>query len=124
MDEIKIKTTDTSNTFFAYSENTTRQFNCNAIFFENVAGMGIILINDVYKLLPGKSIYITSRQNEIDKTIYKITIQGGNSTCQGYYKMDAGVTEQIQAELLEASKVIPPNRMRGNKSLYMNKHKK
>lgn len=122
--QIEIKPTDTSNTFFAYGENTLRQFNCNAIFFENVGGMGIIFINDVYKLMPGKNIYITSRQNEIDRTFYKITIQGGGSICQGYYKMDAGVSEQVEAELLALSKIVPPDRRRGDKSKYMNRRKK
>ena len=71
-------------TFFSYSQDAVRQFNCNEIFF--FANAGAFLINDVYTLYGTNYLNIRGQENETDTTNYKITVITGTLT--GWYKTD------------------------------------
>ncbi len=124
MDEIKVKSQEIRRNFLSESKSCQRVYNCNQLFLENI-GTGAIIINDTYILNPGKNIYLSNLNNEIDKTAYKFTFGSeGIPVLQGWFKMNEGVTKDMVKQYTLERNAPRPNRMRKDKSYYMDKKRK
>ena len=78
------------NTPYAFQEDSSRIFYCNAILFVN-AGTSNVFLNDIFPLDPGESLTIAGNQNEVDTTVYKISFRGaGTNILKCWVKEDAG----------------------------------
>ena len=90
--------------FFQYSQSTTRNFNCNHLFFKNLnSSAGNVTINNAYVLAPGEYIELFSNLNETDTTVYQITIPA-HTKVQGWSKMDMA---PLSATITDKRRTIP-----------------
>lgn len=83
---------------YAFSANFTRQFPSNTVLFINTTAVPAVapfntpavLINDIFRLIPGASLALNANKDEIDMTIYKCTFDAG-ATLSIWIKEDAGM---------------------------------
>jgi hypothetical protein len=98
MDKVYIKQNFVNFSAFAFTDNFTRVFYCNAIEFVN-QGTSLVYINDVFLIPPGASQKNNGNQNEIDLTVYKASFPfqpGLVNNLQIWVKVDSGTAEMIR----------------------------
>lgn len=85
---------------YTFTSLQTRAFYGNALLFQNL-GNGNVFINDVWLIPSGGSLSLSSNQNEVDYTMYKMSFDLSATTfrLQVAVKENQGVSAAIQAML-------------------------